>query len=57
MYDIKEGFFNKNFLNQILEDFWVTFLEHKFLYTLISKMVEFDYKQRPSIKDLFKSLP
>jgi hypothetical protein len=43
MYDCKEGFFNKNFLNQVLDDFWLTYLEHKFLYTLINKMVEFDF--------------
>jgi hypothetical protein len=43
MYNTKEGYFNRNYLNQVLEDFRLTFFDHKFLYTLVNKLVEFDY--------------
>lgn len=53
LFDTKEGYFKKNRLNELQEEFKGSYLDSKFLITLINKMTEFDPLLRPSIKHLF----
>jgi hypothetical protein len=42
LYDSKNGYLNKNLLNNYYEDFRLMYLDSKFLITLINKLIEFD---------------
>jgi serine/threonine protein kinase len=57
LFETKNGYLNKNRLNEFYEEFRSRYLESKFLITLVNKMIEFDPMLRPSIRQLFQSLP